>query len=119
MTAFKAYIHTEKGINLTKPPFKKHQEKISNKSSYEYSQQLGTEMRESKIEAFIFTSARDKELGENVAAFISDVFKMKNKQYISNMQNWRCMANKKIIEFTRDEILGRKHLEFSKDEFER
>ncbi len=118
MTAFKAHIKTKNGIDLTNLPFKKYHDKISNKLSYDYSQPLGTEMREANVDAFIFTSARDKNLGNNVAAFTSDVFEMKNKQYITNMQNWRCIANKNIIEFTRDEIINRKHQGFSKEEFE-
>ncbi len=117
MTAFKAYIKTENGIDLTNLYFEKYQDKISNKTSYEYSQRLGTEMREANIDAFIFTSARDNKLGKNVAAFTPDVFKMKDKQYITNMQNWRCIANKNIIEFTRDEIMSKKHQEFSKEDF--
>jgi hypothetical protein len=116
MTAFKSYLKTENGIDLTKPPFKKYREKISNKISYEYSHQLGSEMRKAKIEGFIFTSARDKELGKNVAAFTPDVFKMNNKQYITHMQNWRCIANKNGVEFTRDGIISRKHHAFYKDE---
>lgn len=118
MTAFKAYIQTEKGIDLTEPPFKKYQDKISNKLSYDYSQRLGTDMREAKIEAFIFISARDKTFGTNVASFTPEVFKMKDAQYIANMQNWRCIANQKVIEFTRDEIMCRQRHEFSKEEFE-
>lgn len=118
MTAFKAYIQTENGIDLTTPHFKKYQDRISNKTSYADSQKLGAEMRDANIEAFIFTSARDKTFGKNVAAFTPDVFKMKNNQYITGMQNWRCIANQNIIEFTRDEILCRKHHEFFKEEFE-
>lgn len=34
------------------------------------------------------------------------------------MQNWRCIANRNVIEFCRDEILLRKKIEFSKDQFE-
>ncbi len=118
MTAFKAYIQTENGIDLTTPHFKKYQDKISNKTSYVDSQKLGAEMRDANIEVFIFTSARDKTFGKNVAAFTPDVFKMKDNQYITGMQNWRCIANHNIIEFTRDEILCRKHHEFFKEEFE-
>lgn len=118
MTAFKAYIQTKNGIDLTTSHFKKYQDKISNKTSYVDSQRLGTDMREANIEAFIFTSARDKMLGKNVAAFTPDVFKMKYNQYITDMQNWRCIASQNTIEFTRDEILCRKHYEFSKEEFE-
>jgi hypothetical protein len=118
MTAFRSYIITENGIDLTELPFKTYQDKISNKSSYEFSQRVGTEMREAKIEAFIFTSARDKNSGKNFAAFTPEVFKMKDMRYINNVQNWRCIANKNVIEFTRDEIMSRKLHEFTKEEFE-
>lgn len=118
MTAFKAYIKTENGIDLTELPFKAYQDKISNKTSYDYSQRLGTEMREAMIDTFIFNSGRDNIFGKNVAAFTPEVFIMKDKQYISNMQNWRCIANKNVIEFSRDEIKLRKQLEFSREEFE-
>lgn len=118
MTAFKAYIQTENGIDLTTPHFKKYQDKISNKTSYADSQKLGADMRDANIEAFIFNSARDKTFGKNVAAFTPDAFKMKDNQYITDMQNWRCIANQNIIEFSRDEILCRKHHEFFKEEFE-
>ncbi len=118
MTAFKAYIKTESGIDLTALPFRKYQDKISNKTTYEYSQKLGTEMREANIDAFIFSSARDKKFGKNVASFTPEVFKMKDSHYITNMQNWRCLANKNIIEFTRNEVMCRKREEFSKEEFD-
>lgn len=118
MTAFKAYIKTENGIDLTQAPFKAYQDNISNQTSYADSQKLGTEMREAKIDAFIFTSARDRAFGKNVAAFTPEVFHMKDRQYISNMQNWRCIANKHVIEFTRDDIMGRQQQEFSRDYFE-
>lgn len=75
-------------------------------------------MREAKIETFIFTSARDINFSKNVAAFTPEVFEMKENKYITNMQNWRCIANKNVIEFTRDDIKGRTHQEFSKREFE-
>lgn len=118
MTAFKAYIKTENGIDLTQSPFRTHQDSISNKTNYADSQTLGAEMRDAKIDAFIYISARDKTFGKNVAAFHSDVFIMKGSQYITHMQNWRCIANKNVIEFTREEIVGRKQKEFSRDDFE-
>lgn len=118
MTAFKAYIKTINGIDLTSSHFEKYQDKISDKISYEHSQQLGSEMRESNIDAFIFTSARDKALGKNLGVFTQDVFEMKHDQYITNMQNWRCIASKNNIEFMRNDIICRKHHEFSKEEFQ-
>lgn len=117
LTAFKAYIQTDNGIDLTQNPFKKYQAQISHKNNYEYSQILGTEMREANIEAFIFTSARDPKLGNNVASFTPEVFKMKDLKYIDHMQNWRCIANQNVIEFTRDDIMCRQRQTFSKDDF--
>lgn len=114
MTAFKTYIQTNNGIDLTQFPFNQYQNKISNKTSYQHSQTLGTEMREDNIEAFIYTSARDKKQKDNVAAFTPEVFKSKDTKYIDNMQNWRCIANRNVIEFTRDE----QRLEFSREEFD-
>ncbi|KTD64960.1 RES family NAD+ phosphorylase [Legionella shakespearei] len=118
MTAFKAYIKTEHGIDLTAPPFKKYQDKISNKTTYEHSQKLGTEMREEGIEGFIFASARCQNFGKNVALFTPQVFQTKDGQYIAHMQNWRCIANRDAIEFTRDEVSGRKREAFFRKEFE-
>lgn len=58
MTAFKAYLSTEHGTNLTVPPFDKDQAKISDPLRYHYSQHLGADMREAKIEAFIYVCTR-------------------------------------------------------------
>lgn len=118
MTSFRAHIKTVKGIDLTELPFKKYQDKISNKTSYEHSQILGSEMRGAKIEAFVFTSARDKQFGKNVASFTPKVFKMKDKGYVDSMQNWRCIANKNVIEFTLDKITCRERHEFCKEGFQ-
>ncbi|STX28873.1 RES domain [Legionella beliardensis] len=118
MSAFKVAIKAKKGIDLTKSPFNEHQDKISNKISYEYSQPLGSDMRKAGIEAFIFFSARAKQPGKNIAAFTPDIFVMQDKQYIFNMQNWRCLANANVIEFTRDEILTQERQLFAKNEFE-
>lgn len=116
-TAFKAYLSTNKGIDLTTAPFNEYTEKISNKSTYEYSQPLGTSMREENIEAFIFNSARTKEKANNIVTYTSEVFKKKNDQYIDNQQNWICFATKKLIEFTRLEILKKDRLSFSSVDF--
>jgi hypothetical protein len=108
MTAFKTHIKTEKGVDLTKAPFREHQIKISSPASYEYSQPLGTEMRQSGVEAFLFMSARIQDFGKNVAAFTPEVFIKNNEQYITNMQSWECWADNRSIEFTRIDYRGKK-----------
>jgi hypothetical protein len=117
MSAFKAFIKAENGVDLTAFPFAKFQDMISHKTTYEYSQVLGSEMRKVGLEVFLYTSARAKTLGKNVAAFTPEIFQMKNNQYTSPIQNWRCIACKNTIEFTRDGVLNNKFYEFFTDEF--
>lgn len=113
VTAFKAFIKTSKGIDLTSAPFNAYKDKISNKEDYKFSQTLGTDMRDAGIDAFLFDSARTKEFGKNIAAYTPDVFIKKNNQYIANMQNWRCLANKNLVEFIRYDFLNKERWLFS------
>jgi hypothetical protein len=114
VTAFTANLSTNKGIDLTNPPFSLYQDKISNTSTYEYSQPLGSQMRDASIDAFIYFSARVKQ-GKNIGVYVPDVFKQKKNQYIDNQQNWLCIARKDLIEFTRVTILNRERLVFPLD----
>ena len=115
MTAFTASMVSNMGIDLTEKPFNNYFNEISNKNSYESSQLLGTHMREAHIEAFIYYSARTHELAKNVATFTSSVFQLKNNQYITNQQMWKCLANKHMIEFTRMGVLNKKRFSFSEN----
>ncbi|WP_133127184.1 RES family NAD+ phosphorylase [Legionella nagasakiensis] len=112
MTAFKACLHTKKGIDLTLKPFMDYQENISNKKTYEVSQPLGAAMRQEGIEAFIFYSARTKASAKNIAAYTPDVFQKKNNHYVNNQQTWVCLASKHVIEFTRLDVFGKECLSF-------
>ena len=118
MTVFNAYIKSMHGLDLTEDPFSEHQDKISDKTSYEYSQALGSEMRKSGIKTFIFDSARSAPPGKNIAAFTPEVFIQRDNQYISNMQNWQCLTHKNSIEFTRVKISSKKRFSFYPADFE-
>jgi len=52
-----------------------------------------------------------------VAIYTPEIFIKKNNQYISDMQNWRCFANKNIIEFTRFDILDKEACAFSQQDY--
>lgn len=117
MTAFTAFLKCDIGIDLTEQPFNKYTKEISHKNTYEYSQLLGTSMREEQIEAFVYCSARTHEKRKNIAALTPSVFQLKKNQYVANQQNWKCFANKKLIEFTRIEVLGKKQFSFSENFF--
>lgn len=117
MTAFTVSLVFKVGVDLTEKPFNKYTDEITNKSNYEQSQLLGTSMRNELVEGFLYFSARTKEKSKNIAAFIPSVFQLKKNQYVNNQQNWKCFANKNLIEFTRIGILGKKQFSFSKQYF--
>ncbi|MCR9192710.1 MAG: RES family NAD+ phosphorylase [Gammaproteobacteria bacterium] len=113
MTAFRTCLQTNRGIDLTEPPFDAFTKQISDKNSYRDSQALGSAMREAHIESLIYYSARTHTPGKNIAAFTSKVFQKKKDRYIHHQQNWICMANQHIIEFTRLGILKKERHVFS------
>lgn len=71
-TMLEAEYRTERGLQLHAPPFSAHQRVLTHPSDYAATQALGTEMRQTGIDAFEFTSARDPEGGVNVALFTPD-----------------------------------------------
>jgi hypothetical protein len=111
-TAFKVYVQTDMGIDLTRPPFHQYQDKISHPSDYQISQRLGFCMRADGVKAFTFTSARCKEKLKNFAAFNSSVFKAIKQQYVFNQQNWQCIANTHQVEFSRMDLIKKQAYRF-------
>ncbi len=117
MTAFTVSLTSKMGIDLSKEPFKHYTQEISAKNSYEHSQSLGDSMREEWVEAFIYCSARTHGVAKNIAAFTPSVFKLKKNQYVHQQQNWKCIAKKRLIEFTRIGISGQERFSFTEDYF--
>lgn len=117
MTAFQTLLKTQRGIDLTRFPFKEHSVSISHPHSYEHSHPLGTAMREAGVEAFVYYSARTTKPNKNMAAYTPSVFHKKNNQYIQHQQTWICMANQNHIEFTRLGILERERMLFNPEAF--
>ncbi len=111
-TAFKVYIQSKVAIDLTKAPFEQYKNEISNPNDYQWSQQLGSEMRKAGINAFTFSSARCAEGLKNFAAFSPDIFKPIEQQYVFNQQTWQCIANQEIVEFSRIDLIEKKNYRF-------
>ena len=57
-TSFNIDVHTSQGVELDKPPFKKHISRLSDPARYGDSQKIGEEMREKGVEVFTYYSAR-------------------------------------------------------------
>ena len=68
-TAFGAAFSTSRGVRLQAPPFARYTSDISHPASYAASQRLGQAMREGRIEAFEYRSARDPSGGVGIGLF--------------------------------------------------
>jgi len=67
-------VAATRGVDLTRPPFRAFEDRISSPVSYADSQRLGAEMREAGVEACLYVSARATGGGVNLAVF-DDVFR--------------------------------------------
>ncbi len=99
-TLFWTRLRSRKAADLTREPFLKFKDEISDRASYETSQQLGDEMRAAGVEFVKFISARDREQGINVAVFSSKSFASTSVRD-SDCTNWSCFANGTRVEFRR------------------
>ena len=117
-TAFRVSVKTVLGIDLTADPFREYEALISSPTDYQYSQQLGTEMRKAGIEVVLFKSARDSQGGANVA-LIAPAFG-KPAPY-PDTQEWLCTSTHALVEmtrknaFTKDAALGFPRAQFLVD----
>lgn len=103
LTAFSFRIAAARGVDLTVPPFRQFEEKISSKISYADSQRLGLQMREASVQACLYLSARARERGVNAAVF-ENVFRPPRPLH---EERWSCTASRERVEFRAQRLLGR------------
>ncbi len=68
-TVFEALFRTDRGFDLSLPPFRRHEAVLRHKANYQPCQQLGSVLREKGIEAILYLSARAPGDAMNVALF--------------------------------------------------
>lgn len=98
LTSFTVRLRSERGIDLTLPPFAAYDADISSPRSYRASQPLGRAMRDAAVELFRFRSARDTEGGTNVGAFAAAVFHRATPQHL---ERWHATATREAVDFVR------------------
>ncbi len=114
LTVFQVRISTAKGADLTRPPFDEFVDRISSPVSYRDSQRLGAAMREARITAFRFTSARDPERGANLGLF-EPVFSQKKPL---RPEQWICTATRARVELVPGPAVMKSRTRFSRSGFE-
>ena len=114
LTVFQVRVSTKKGADLTRAPFDAHVARVSSPSSYRDSQPLGAAMREARVAAFRFTSARDPEGGANLGLF-EPVFSTKKP---INAEQWICTATRDRVELEPGPAVMRSRTRFGRESFE-
>ncbi len=102
LTAFSFRILAPRAVDLTEPPFREFEARISSKTSYAESQRLGAAMRESGVQACLYVSARAQGRGMNLAVF-ENVFRPPRPL---DEQRWSCTATRERVEFRAQRLIG-------------
>ena len=113
-TAFTVRFRTRKGLDLTGAPFDVRREEVASPVSYAASQALGSEMRESGVEAFRFPSARDSARGTNVGIFTPAAFGAARPR---SFETWHCTASQERVEVVRRDFFEERSFTFPRGEF--
>lgn len=95
-SSFSVKVKSDRGIFLDALPFSKFEAILTSPSSYNETQQLGSHMRESEIDVFQYTSARDKNRGTNMALLSPRAFQSKAPAQITT---WLCQTSIEEVGF--------------------
>lgn len=115
LTAFRALLRTDRGVDLTAGPFAAYRAELAAPDSYAATQRLGTDMRAAGVHAFRYVSARDAAGGVNVAAYDVVVF---GRRRPHSLQTWHCTATRQRVELMRRDYFGRASCAFDRAQFE-
>jgi hypothetical protein len=115
VSAFRAAFKTDRGVDLTRPPFSDHEARISSPVAYDAAQRLGRDMRADGVEAVRFRSARDREGGANVALFSPKPFGTRRPGV---PETWHCVTTPARVEITKKDVFRRVTFTFPRADFE-
>lgn len=114
LTVFRTKARSDRGVDLTAPPFDAHRRSIASRVRYDASQSLGAAMRAAGVELFRYPSARDPKGGVNVGAFTPDVF---GRAKPRDLETWQCLSTPEMVELTKRDYFGREVITFERELF--
>ena len=114
LTAFRASVRTQRGVDLTKDPFDSYADALASPTSYQDAQALGTAMRAAGVEAFRFVSARDVSGGVNAGVLSPAAF---GRRAPKSLETWHCSATRAAVELTRRDYFKRAAFSFPRADF--
>jgi hypothetical protein len=114
LTAFTVRVRTDRGVDLTAPPFHAHRAAISDPAAYGASRALGGAMRDAGVEVFRYGSARDTAGGANIGIFSPAAFGSAKPR---GLETWHCTASREQVEFMKRDYFERGSLTFPRGDF--
>ena len=97
---FSVNYSIQKGLQLQSEPFCNVRNVLTNPGSYQETQTLGSEMRKANIEGFEFISARDENVGINLALFSPTAFPLRQSQRLTSKQELMCETRGDTVVFS-------------------
>ncbi len=113
LTAFRFSIRAQRAIDLTAAPFARFEARISSKTDYARSQQLGRELRDAGAQAFLYVSARAESRGTNLG-ILENVFSAHGP---TDEKMWRCTASRDKVELRLQRLLEEARHVFLREQF--
>lgn len=114
LTAFHCDVRTDRGVDLTVPPFAAHESVLRSPASYGETQALGEAMRGAGVEAFRYRSARDVRGGINVAVITPAAF---GRRQPRGFESWHCTASRERVEVASRGYFGRVVHAYPREDF--
>ena len=113
LTAFRFGIRAQRAVELTAAPFSRFEARISSKTDYARSQQLGQELRAAGAQAFLYVSARAEGRRINLGVF-ENVFSARGP---TGERMWRCTASREKVELRLNRLLEEERHVFLRSQF--
>ena len=113
LTAFRFGIRAQRAVDLTLAAFSRFEARISSKTAYAASQQLGREMRAAGAQAFLYVSARAAGRSVNLGVF-DNVFAPRRP---GGERRWRCTASREKVELRLQRLLEEERHVFLREQF--
>ena len=114
LSLFRVGVRTQRGVDLTQPPFLEHSDRISSPTNYHDSQVLGHKLRAAGVEAVRYISAREPP-GVNVVIISPKAFAESQPR---DFETWQCIVTATHVELSRKSFLARAFLRFDRKQFE-
>jgi hypothetical protein len=114
LTVFRAAVRTQRGVDLTLPPFDAFRGVLAAKDRYDEPQALGAAMRADSVEVFRFESARDVAGGRNVGVLSPAAF---GRARPRDLQTWHCTATRGRVEMVKRDYFERSSFAYPREDF--